>query len=128
MNIEITNPVGLYASPATELVDAVKLYKSHVTLNYNEKSVNMKSLMGVLSLGIPHKAKIEIVVEGEDEGTAMDMIVEKSNHLKLERFNNKNTQKRIFILSLIFISLGKTRLRIIETTKTTATQFPAKTS
>ena len=31
--------------------------------------------MGVLSLGIPHKAKIEIVVEGEDEGTAMDMIV-----------------------------------------------------
>lgn len=58
----------------------------------------MKSLMGVLSLGIPHKAKIEIVVEGEDEGTAMDMIVEKSNHLKLERFNNKNTQKRIFIL------------------------------
>ena len=54
VNIEITNPVGLYASPATELVDAVKLYKSHVTLNYNEKSVNMKSLMGVLSLGIPH--------------------------------------------------------------------------
>lgn len=45
VNIEITNPVGLYASPATELVDAVKLYKSHVTLNYNEKSVNMKSLM-----------------------------------------------------------------------------------
>ena len=44
VNIEITNPVGLYASPATELVDAVKLYKSHVTLNYNEKSVNMKSL------------------------------------------------------------------------------------
>ena len=42
VNIEITNPVGLYASPATELVDAVKLYKSHVTLNYNEKSVNMK--------------------------------------------------------------------------------------
>ena len=74
VNIEITNPVGLYASPATELVDAVKLYKSHVTLNYNEKSVNMKSLMGVLSLGIPHKAKIEIVVEGEDEGTAMDLI------------------------------------------------------
>ena len=85
VNIEITNPVGLYASPATELVDAVKLYKSHVTLNYNEKSVNMKSLMGVLSLGIPHKAKIEIVVEGEDEdeGTAMDMIVEKIKSLEI---------------------------------------------
>ena len=80
VNIEITNPVGLYASPATELVDAVKLYKSHVTLNYNEKSVNMKSLMGVLSLGIPHKAKIEI---GEDGGTAMDMIVEKIKSLEI---------------------------------------------
>ena len=44
VNIEITNPVGLYASPATELVDAVKLYKSHVTLNYNEKSVNIRTI------------------------------------------------------------------------------------
>ena len=61
VNIEITNPVGLY----------------------DEKSVNMKSLMGVLSLGIPHKAKIEIVVEGEDEGTAMDMIVEKIKSLEI---------------------------------------------
>ena len=76
VNIEITNPVGLYASPATELVDAVKLYKSHVTLNY-------KSLIGVLSLGIPNKSKIEIVVECEDEGTAMDMIVEKIKSLEI---------------------------------------------
>ena len=60
VNIEITNPVGLYASPATELVDAVKLYKSHVTLNYNEKSVNMKSLMGVLSLGIPQIGRAHV--------------------------------------------------------------------
>ena len=83
VNIEITNPVGLYASPATELVDAVKLYKSHVTLNYNEKSVNMKSLMGVLSLGIPHKAKVEIVVEGEDEDAAMEMIAEKIKSIEI---------------------------------------------
>ena len=79
VNIEITNPVGLYASPATELVDAVKLYKSHVTLNYNEKSVNMKSLMGVLSLGIPHKAKVKIV----DEDAAMEMIAEKIKSLEI---------------------------------------------
>lgn len=83
VNIEITNPVGLYASPATELVDALKLYKSHVTLNYNEKSVNMKSLMGVLSLGIPHKAKIEIVVDGEDEDAAVEMIAEKMKTLEI---------------------------------------------
>ena len=83
VNIEITNPVGLYASPATELVDAVKLYKSHVTLNYNEKSVNMKSLMGVLSLGIPHKAQIEIVVDGEDEEAVIEILVEKIKSLEI---------------------------------------------
>ena len=83
VNIEITNPVGHYATPATEVEDADKLYKSHVTHNYNEKSVNMKSLMGVLSLGITLKAKIEFVVEGEDEGTAMDMIVEKIKSLEI---------------------------------------------
>lgn len=83
VNIEITNPVGLYASPATELVDAVKLYKSHVTLNYNEKSVNMKSLMGVLSLGIPHKAQIEIVVDGEDEEAVVEILTEKMKSLEI---------------------------------------------
>lgn len=62
VNIEITNPVGLYASPATELVDALKLYKSHVTLNYGDKSVNMKSLMGVLSLGFLTRHKLKLLL------------------------------------------------------------------
>ena len=83
VNIEITNPVGLYASPATELVDALKLYKSHVTLNYDDKSVNMKSLMGVLSLGIPHKAQIEIVVDGEDEEAVVEILTEKMKSLEI---------------------------------------------
>ena len=73
VNIEITNPVGLYASPATELVDALKLYKS----------VNMKSLMGVLSLGIPHKAQIEIVVDGEDEEAVIEILTEKIKSLEI---------------------------------------------
>lgn len=83
VNIEITNPVGLYASPATELVDALKLYKSHVTLNYGDKSVNMKSLMGVLSLGIPHKAQIGIVVDGEDEEAVIEILTEKIKSLEI---------------------------------------------
>ena len=39
--------------------------------------------MGVLSLGIPHKAKVEIVVEGEDEDAAMEMIAEKIKSLEI---------------------------------------------
>ena len=89
VNIEITNPVGLYASPATELVDALKLYKSHVTLNYGDKSVNMKSLMGVLSLGIPHKAQIGIVVDGEDEEAVVEILTEKMKSLEIGTISMK---------------------------------------
>lgn len=83
INIEITNPVGLYATPATELVNELKLFRSHVSLKYNEKSVNMKSVMGVLSLGIPHKALIEITVTGEDEDATSEMIIGKFKTLEI---------------------------------------------
>lgn len=63
----VTDPVGLYATPATELVDKMKAYSSDITLHYAAKSVNLKSLMGVLSLGIPAKAKLEIEANGPDE-------------------------------------------------------------
>lgn len=63
----VTDPVGLYATPATELVDKMKSFTSDVTLHYASKTVNLKSLMGVLSLGIPTKAQLEIVADGPDE-------------------------------------------------------------
>ena len=61
----VTDPVGLYATPTTELVNTVKQFHSHVTLKYGNKEVNLKSMMGVLSLGVPTKAKLEIVIDGE---------------------------------------------------------------
>lgn len=76
INVTVTDPVGLYATPATELVDRVKAFTSDIKLLYASKTVNMKSLMGVLSLGIPTKAKIEIIAEGEDEDVAIKKIVE----------------------------------------------------
>lgn len=72
LNITVTDPVGLYATPATELVDHMKMFKSDIKLVYASKTVNMKSLMGVLSLGIPTKAKIEIIANGEDEDAAIN--------------------------------------------------------
>lgn len=68
----VTDPVGLYATPATELVDQMKAFNSDIKLVYASKTVNMKSLMGVLSLGIPTRAKIEIIADGEDEETAIN--------------------------------------------------------
>lgn len=77
VNILITDPVGLYATPVTELVDIVKIFNCHVYLIYNEKKVNMKSMMGVLSLGIPSKAHISIIADGEDENAAIDILRKK---------------------------------------------------
>ena len=81
LKFTVTDPVGLYATPTTELVDTVKQFCCHVTLNYGNKSVNLKSMMGVLSLGIPTKAQIEIIADGEDEKMAIEMIKVKINEL-----------------------------------------------
>ena len=43
LQFTVTNPVGLYATPTTELVDLVKNFTSQVTLCYGEKKVNLKS-------------------------------------------------------------------------------------
>lgn len=77
----VTDPVGLYATPTTELVDTVKQFYSHVTLKYGNKEVNLKSMMGVLSLGVPTKARLEIVIDGEDENQATKIIKNKINEL-----------------------------------------------
>lgn len=77
----VSDPVGLYASPVTELVNTVKAYRSHVTLKYHNKEVNLKSMMGVLSLGVPTKAHLQIIIDGEDEDHALKGIKEKIQEL-----------------------------------------------
>ena len=74
LKIEITDPVGLYAIPASELVATAKEYQSDIYITYNGKKVNMKSVMGVLSLGIPKKAVVAIEFNGYDENDAYKKI------------------------------------------------------
>lgn len=81
LKFTVTDPVGLYATPTTELVNAVKQFHCHVTLHYGNKSVNLKSMMGVLSLGIPTKAQLEVIADGEDEKHAIEVIQKKISEL-----------------------------------------------
>jgi phosphocarrier protein HPr len=81
LKFTVADPVGLYATPATELVNTVKQFYCHVTLIFEGKEVNLKSMMGVLSLGIPTHAELEIITEGEDEKRAIDLIKDKLNEL-----------------------------------------------
>lgn len=81
LKFTVTDPVGLYATPTTELVNAVKQFHSDVTIKYGNKVVNLKSMMGVLSLGVPTKAVLEITVDGGDEKQAIEEIKNKINEL-----------------------------------------------
>lgn len=62
---------GIHARPATLLVQAASKYSSDINLEYKGKSVNLKSIMGVMSLGVGQGADITITAEGADEADAI---------------------------------------------------------
>jgi phosphocarrier protein HPr len=70
----ITDDTGVHARPATLLVNKAGQYESEVELHYNGKTVNLKSIMGVMSLGVPKGAEIKVTAEGNDEEQALDGI------------------------------------------------------
>ncbi|MFS0863219.1 phosphocarrier protein HPr [Fredinandcohnia sp. 179-A 10B2 NHS] len=72
----ITADTGLHARPATKLVNKAGQYQSEVTLTFNGKSVNLKSIMGVMSLGVPKGSNIVVSAEGNDADEAIQGIEE----------------------------------------------------
>ncbi|MBM7570925.1 phosphocarrier protein HPr [Aquibacillus albus] len=72
----ITDETGIHARPATLLVNKAGQYESHIEMEYNGKTVNLKSIMGVMSLGVPKGAEILVTVDGSDEEQAMQGIEE----------------------------------------------------
>lgn len=67
---------GIHARPATLLVQAASKFGSDINLEYNGKSVNLKSIMGVMSLGIGQGADVTISAEGDDEKEAIAAVAE----------------------------------------------------
>ncbi len=72
----VVDPVGLHARPATVAVNAASKFKSEVKITFKGRSVNMKSIMGVMSLGIPTQSEVTISTDGEDEAEAITTIEE----------------------------------------------------
>lgn len=75
-NYTITSHAGMHARPATVLVSSIASFQSDISLQFKEKTVNLKSIMGVLSLGIPEGATIKIIASGVDAIQAMTKIDE----------------------------------------------------
>lgn len=72
----ITAETGIHARPATLLVQTASKFSSEVNLEYKGKSVNLKSIMGVMSLGVGQGSDVTISVEGSDEKEAIEAIDE----------------------------------------------------
>jgi len=62
----VTNPEGLHARPASQLVKELSKFKSSVIIKYGDKAVNAKSVLSVITLGIDPGVEIEVIVEGDD--------------------------------------------------------------
>ena len=72
----VQNQVGLHARPATFFIQKAKEFKSSIWVEKEERSVNAKSLLGVLSLGIVGGTNIRIIADGSDEEEAVSSLVE----------------------------------------------------
>ena len=66
-NVTIQNNVGLHARPATFFIQKANTYQSSVWVEKEDRRVNAKSLLGVLSLGITKGMTVTLIADGSDQ-------------------------------------------------------------
>ena len=74
-DVTVENQVGLHARPATFFIQKANEFKSSIWVEKEERRVNAKSLLGVLSLGIVSGTDIRIIADGSDEKAAVEALV-----------------------------------------------------
>ena len=75
-DVTVTNSIGLHARPATFFIQRANTYHSSVWVEKDDRRVNAKSLLGILSLGIAKGMTITLIADGQDEVNAIDGLVE----------------------------------------------------
>lgn len=96
----VNNGTGLHARPATLLVKKASSFKSDVSIEFNGKKANVKSLIGVLSLGVTKGANITVTASGDDETLAAEEIAK-----LIETLEDKNKKSALctFFIFLFFM-------------------------
>ena len=74
-DVTVQNQVGLHARPATFFIQKANEFKSSIWVEKEERRVNAKSLLGVLSLGIMGGTSIRVIAGGPDEEQAVNELV-----------------------------------------------------
>ena len=75
-DITVTNQVGLYARPATFFIQKANEFRSTMMVEKEERKVNAKSLLGVLSLGIVKGTTITLIADGADEEACVEALAD----------------------------------------------------
>lgn len=72
--VTIRNELGMHARAASRLVDCANRYKSSVLVSSRDRTVNGKSIMGVLMLSAARGASIRIETSGSDAEAALQAL------------------------------------------------------
>ncbi len=80
----IKNEIGLHARPAALFVQTTNKFLSDIMIKKADKTINAKSIMGVMAIGIAKGETIEIIIDGADEENAIQAIDELINIKLLE--------------------------------------------
>ena len=72
----VNNQVGLHARPATFFIQKANEFKCSIWVEKDERRVNAKSLLGVLSLGVVKGTAINLIADGVDEKEAVDGLID----------------------------------------------------
>ena len=75
-DVQVQNQVGLHARPATFFIQKANEFKASIWVEKEDRRVNAKSLLGVLSLGIVKGTAITLIADGADEDAAIATLSE----------------------------------------------------
>lgn len=82
--VTVHSPQGLHLRPAGDLAEFALRYRSNIWLEFGDKQVSAKSLLGVLSLCIRQNTELNVVCQGSDEEEALAGMVDFISHLGVE--------------------------------------------
>ena len=74
--VMVKNQVGLHVRPATFFIQKANEFKSSIWIEKEDRRVNAKSLLGILSLGIVGGTTVKVIADGADEKAAVDALIE----------------------------------------------------
>ena len=71
----VENEMGFHARPASLFAQTASKFKADIFIEKDGKKVNGKSILGLMTLGIPKGAKINLIIEGEDQTQALEELL-----------------------------------------------------